>query len=415
MECAGFLSLKAIHGVATLSQTSGKVRAFSSLMSPQSTAIVYENHGPPDTVTKVIELPPVAVKANDVCVKMLVSPINPSDINKIEGLRRHIVIGSCLSREATCSRCWGIRGCWRSTLCRVSSTRPFSRRFGYGLPPSDGTWRTHVVKDKSLWHKIDRNTPVEYAATIAINPLTALRMIEDYVELKAGDTIVQNGATSMVGQCVIQLAKIRGIRTINIIRDRTGSDEVKEKLKKLGADEVYTESQLEMKNVKSLLGNVPEPVLGFNCVGGNAASLVLKFLRHGGTMVTYGGMAKKPVTVSTSSLVFKSIKDMRDIHGYTNNTMSILNRFIIIFGNNGSDPFPPTSTPSFVTSEHLDAISIMTPSEARAPRSNPRAGDIGAFLFQNLPRLFVLKSSKNREDSKKNREKRSPDEKDMPK
>lgn len=35
-----------------------------------------------------------------------------------------------------------------------------------------------------------------------------------------GDAIVQNGATSMVGQCVIQLAKSRGIHNINIIRDR---------------------------------------------------------------------------------------------------------------------------------------------------------------------------------------------------
>lgn len=34
---------------------------------------------------------------------------------------------------------------------------------------------------------------------------------------------------------------------------RAGSDEVKENLKKLGADEVFTESQLEVKNVKSLL------------------------------------------------------------------------------------------------------------------------------------------------------------------
>lgn len=62
-----------------------------------------------------------------------------------------------------------------------------------------------------------------------------------------------------------------------------------------------------MKNVKGFLDNLPEPALGFNCVGGNAASLVLKFLRQGGTMVTYGGMAKKPVTVSTSSFIFKEL------------------------------------------------------------------------------------------------------------
>lgn len=34
---------------------------------------------------------------------------------------------------------------------------------------------------------------------------------------------------------------------------RVGSDEAKEMLKRLGADEVFTESQLEVKNIKGLL------------------------------------------------------------------------------------------------------------------------------------------------------------------
>ena len=64
------------------------LRAFSSAaaLSPPSTAVVYDQHGPPDTVTRITELPPVEIKENDVCVKMLAAPINPSDINRIEGL-----------------------------------------------------------------------------------------------------------------------------------------------------------------------------------------------------------------------------------------------------------------------------------------------------------------------------------------
>ncbi|KAF6134926.1 hypothetical protein GIB67_002327, partial [Kingdonia uniflora] len=166
------------------------------------------------------------------------------------------------------------------------------------------TWQTYVVKEENVWYKINKDIPIEYAATVTVNPLTALLMLEDFVDLKSGDTIVQNGATSIVGQCVIQLARTRGIHSINIIRDRPGSEEVKERLRNLGADEVYTEGQLEVKNVKGLSA-LPEPALGFNCIGGNSASLVLKFLRQGGTMVTYGGMSKKPVTVSTSSFIFK--------------------------------------------------------------------------------------------------------------
>nr|WLQ69698.1 NFY protein [Zingiber officinale] len=145
-------------------------------------------------------------------------------------------------------------------------------------PPSFGTWQTYIVKEENVWHKLDKGVPMEYAATVTVNPLYAMR-----------DTIVQNGATSIVGQSIIQLAKNQGIHSVNILRDRAGSEEVKEKLKNLGADK----------------DDLPEPTFGFNCVGGNAAPLVLKFLRDGGTMVTYGGMSKKPVTVSTSLFIFK--------------------------------------------------------------------------------------------------------------
>ncbi|KAI7732564.1 hypothetical protein M8C21_024170 [Ambrosia artemisiifolia] len=297
MACTRFLTLNP-NSLRPPIHISSNVRALSSHMSPPSTAVFYEHHGPPDTVTKIIELPPVEIKANDVCVKMLAAPINPSDINRIQGVypvRPTLpAVGGYEGAGVVHSVGSAIRDLSPGDLVMVS-------------PPSSGTWQTHVVKDKKFWHKLDKDTPVEYAATVTINPLTALRMIEDIVDLKSGDAIVQNGATSMVGQCVIQLAKLRGIRTFNIIRDRPGSDQAEEKLKKLGADEVYTESQLDVKNVKSLLGNVLEPALGLNCVGGNAATLVLKLLRQGGTMVTYGGMAKKPVTVSTSSFIFKEL------------------------------------------------------------------------------------------------------------
>ncbi|KAK4440795.1 Enoyl-[acyl-carrier-protein] reductase, mitochondrial [Sesamum alatum] len=274
------------------------VRAYSTTMSPPSKAVVYDEQGPPDAVCKVRELPPVPIKDNDVCVRMLAAPINPSDINRIEGV---------YPVRPPVPAVGGYEG-----VGEVHAVGPAVKGLGPGdwvipSPPSSGTWQTYVVKEQSLWHRIDKSTPMEYAATITVNPLTALRMLEDFVDLKAGDAVVQNGATSIVGQCIVQLARLRGIRSINIIRDRAGSDEAKQKLKELGADEVFTLSQLDVKNVKSLLADIPEPALGFNCVGGNAASLVLKFLKHGGTMVTYGGMSKKPITVSTSSFIFKEL------------------------------------------------------------------------------------------------------------
>lgn len=58
------------------------------------------------------------------------------------------------------------------------------------------------------------------AATISVNPFTADRMMLDFVKLDKGDWVLQNGANSAVGQNVIQIARIRGFKTINVIRDR---------------------------------------------------------------------------------------------------------------------------------------------------------------------------------------------------
>ncbi|EYU18895.1 hypothetical protein ABFS82_04G188800 [Erythranthe guttata] len=273
-------------------------RLFSTSVSPPSKAVVYEEHGQPDAVYKLRELPPVPIKDDDVCVRMLASPINPSDINRIEGV---------YPVRPAVPAVGGYEGVGEVHSVGSAVKGLFPGDWVIPSPPSSGTWQTYVVKGQNVWHRIDKSTPMEYAATITVNPLTALRMLEDFVDLKPGDAVVQNGATSIVGQCIIQLARVRGIHSINIIRDRAGSDEVKEKLKKLGADQVFTESQLEVKNLKSLLADTPEPALGFNCVGGNAASSVLKFLKNGGTMVTYGGMSKKPITVSTSSFIFKDL------------------------------------------------------------------------------------------------------------
>lgn len=57
-----------------------------SLVSPPSKAVLYDEHGAPDQVLRVADVPPVHLGDRDVCVRMLAAPINPSDINRIEGV-----------------------------------------------------------------------------------------------------------------------------------------------------------------------------------------------------------------------------------------------------------------------------------------------------------------------------------------
>ena len=160
--------------------------------------------------------------------------------------------------------------------------------------PSDagfGTWRTSAIASASSFMKIPSNFPLDQAATIATVPCTAYRLLsQDFVHLKSGDTIIQNGANSAVGKCVIQLAKSRGIRTINVVgSDVEDFESVSELLKGLGADLVVLDSYVDTPAYHRLVADVDQPKLGLNCIGGKVATNVARVVAKGGTFVTYGG------------------------------------------------------------------------------------------------------------------------------
>lgn len=88
--------------------------------------------------------------------------------------------------------------------------------------PQLGTWTSHSNIPASSLFPIKHSgklTDIQ-AATATINPPTAYRMLKDFVDLKPGDWLVQNGANSQVGLNVIQLAKVWGLKTVNFVRDR---------------------------------------------------------------------------------------------------------------------------------------------------------------------------------------------------
>lgn len=169
-----------------------------------------------------------------------------------------------------------------------------------------GTWRTHAIYPSQKLHKVPRNIEHIDAATITVNPSTAYRMLRDFVTLNKGDTIIQNGANSGVGQTVIQLCKMWGINSVNVIRNRPNVDELKASLKSLGATEVLTVEEIRTTTLfKS--GTLPAPRIGFNCVGGKSATNIMRYLGTNGVLVTYGAMSREALTIPNGPLIFKNI------------------------------------------------------------------------------------------------------------
>jgi len=230
-------------------------------------------------------------------LKFLAAPVNPADINVIQGKYPEksplpaVAGNECVAEVISCGP-------------NTTSLRPGDRVVPFVTQL--GTWRTHALFEETNVIKVPKELGIVDAATITVNPPTAYRMLKDFVPLNTGDTIIQNGANSAVGQAVIQLCKLWGIRCVGIVRNRPDIDILKDFLIELGATEVLTEEELRTTTLfKSK--TLPKPKLAFNCVGGKSSTEMLRHLDDKGVMVTYGAMSREPVTAPNAALIFKDI------------------------------------------------------------------------------------------------------------
>jgi trans-2-enoyl-CoA reductase len=140
------------------------------------------------------------------------------------------------------------------------------------------------------------------AAMLSVNPASAWGMLESFVGLRQGDWIAQNAANSAVGRCVIQIARSRGWKTLNVVR----RPEVIEDLKALGADVVVLESR-DLREVAAECG-VSGARLALNAVGGASALNLANALADQGTLVTYGAMGRQPLKIPNGLLIFRNLE-----------------------------------------------------------------------------------------------------------
>jgi NADPH2:quinone reductase len=165
-----------------------------------------------------------------------------------------------------------------------------------------GTWAEQMVIPA------DRALPVpdvlsdQVAAQILVNPVTAWVLLTVELTLSRGDWVLQTAAGSTLGRLIIQLARHRGLRTVNVVRRR---DQVQELLD-LGADAVVaTDEESLIDRVRALTGG--QGVRGaIDSVSGPGAAAVAACLSLGGTMITFGGLGGTTVgPIEVADLVFK--------------------------------------------------------------------------------------------------------------
>lgn len=260
-------------------------------------AIVLQEFGTPTEVVRVESrrLPPPA--AGEVQVKMLAAPINPADLNILEG--KYGIL-------PTLPAVVGNEGVGEITALGegVAGLAPGQRAL---IRHGTGTWSERVNAPADAVLPVPADIDIEQAAMILVNPPTAWRLLHDFVSLQPGDWVVQNAANSGVGRSVIAIARKLGLRTANLVR----REELVAELKEAGADEVVIDNEDAKAHLKEIVGQTGAR-LGLNAVGGESALRVAGALGMDGVHVTYGAMGRHPLRVPNGLLIFKNIS----FHGF---------------------------------------------------------------------------------------------------
>lgn len=264
-----------------------------SSATPSSAAkqLIFHQTGKPAEVLTLEPFTPRAPDAGEVLVRISAAPINPADLNTIEGT---------YGVKPELPAVPGVEGCGvveasGSADFQVGDLVIFLRRAA--------TWSTHTTVPADSLFKLPADIDPVQAAMLKVNPATAWRLLHGFETLVQGDCIVQNLGNSAVARCVIQLAHDLGIRTISFVR----RPEVAEELRALGADHVFTDDDDGMAAAKTVLGGA-NAALAFNAVGGDSALRLMKLLRESGTHITYGAMGRKPITLPNGLLIFRDIR-----------------------------------------------------------------------------------------------------------
>ena len=256
-------------------------------------AAVYETHGNPADVLHVESRPWPTPATGEVIVKMRAAPINPADLNQIEG--KYPV-------RAELPATPGFEGAGI-----VAEVGPNVTNVAVGalviLPHNVGTWRDAVAVKADELVVVPAGIEPVHAAMLKINPMTAWRLLHDYVDLARGDWLIQNAANSAAGRAVIQIARDLGYKTVNVVR----RSELIGELRAEGGDVVLVDSENLRHEVEDAIGGPPIR-LGLNAVGGESALRLANCLAPGSTLVTYGAMSLQPLKIPNGLLIFKDLR-----------------------------------------------------------------------------------------------------------
>ncbi len=253
-------------------------------------------YGPPTEVVHLIEVDEPSPAPDEIVVEVEAAALHLADLKFINGDPGF--------RWFDMPRWPGHEGIGR-VVAKGDQADGFEIRDRAFLPTGCGTFRQKVAAKAEACTPAPEGDAIQLALT-TLNAMTAYILVEDIAAPGKDEWIIQNGANSSCGRFVIALAKLRGAKTVNIVR----RPELVDELKALGADAVVVETgdpDATAKLVSEANGGA-NIEFGFDCVAATGTVTIARCLGDSGTVVNYGFMTGKNAEMAFQDLFGKNIR-----------------------------------------------------------------------------------------------------------
>jgi NADPH:quinone reductase-like Zn-dependent oxidoreductase len=232
--------------------------------------------------------------AGQVLVRIAAAPVNPSDLAFLRGAygirkRLPVVPGfECSGRVVAAGG-----GAWPGRLV--------GRRVACAAPADgDGTWAEYMLADAAQCIPLRKETDIEQASMMIVNPFTAWALLGLAKELRA-PAVVQTAAASALGRMIQRLASKRGVGVVNVVRRA----EQVALLEGEGAEHVLDSSAEGFDERLKELCRRLRATVAFDAVAGELTGQLLSAMPDGGTAIVYGGLSMLGCLVDPRALIFE--------------------------------------------------------------------------------------------------------------
>lgn len=245
----------------------------------------------------VSEIPVPKPAQGEVLIKMIASPVNPSDLAFLKGgygpeKTFPVVPGFEGSGVVVASGGGILPNHWMNKTVACAST-----------PKKNGCWAEYMVTAASSCVPLPSGVSAEQGSMMFVNPMTAMAFFDihhSFSKEKGKPVgIINTAAASTLGQMIIKLANRKNIPLISVVR----REEQIGMLKKAGAEYVLNSEASDFDETLKLLAQELNALLVFDAVGGNLSGRLLNVVPAGSRMFIYGRLSNEECCLNPAGLI----------------------------------------------------------------------------------------------------------------